>query len=122
MPARIHTDNGRPSTSTPAIPGIPFSLTLGDTVLNYRILGTNAESAFDGFGTISLGLCYEPDRINRGNPEPRGRIVAIREEHLDWQLSRYGSGLHQTWELSECHVAKRVVLDIIMKRLAGGNE
>lgn len=55
-----------------------------DLVVRY----TTAQPSYDGFGTLELEVLHK---------SPRGlhwRKVAIAPEHLEWQESRYGSGLH----------------------------
>lgn len=48
---------------------------------------TSAPAAYDGFGTERITL--------HGDVLPHGlRRVRIDCEHLDWQLKRYGSGMH----------------------------
>jgi len=50
---------------------------------------TTAPAAYDGFGTVELSPEVGTDM--RGRPL---RLVVIQPDHLDWQLSRYSSGLH----------------------------
>jgi hypothetical protein len=54
-----------------------------------KIFYTSASSVYDGFGTEELSA--DAGRDDRGIPI---RKVAILCEHLDWQQSRYASGLH----------------------------
>jgi hypothetical protein len=44
---------------------------------------TNAPESYDGFGTLSLSA------------EGDERLVGIRNEHLNWQVGRYASGLRR---------------------------
>ncbi len=52
-----------------------------DATGEYTFGYTNAPESYDGFGTMSLDV------------EGDERLVAIRKEHLNWQASRYASGL-----------------------------
>ncbi len=54
-----------------------------DATGEYTFGFTNAPNVYDGFGTLSL------------DAEAGERLVAIRTEHLNWQASRYASGLHR---------------------------
>jgi len=55
----------------------------------FIIRQTNAPQSYDGFGTISLVDCGDPnDKTNYV------RLVAIRPDHLEWQEGRYGSGMN----------------------------
>jgi hypothetical protein len=54
-----------------------------DVSAEYTVGYTTAPVDYDGFGTLSLGV------------EASERVVAIRTEHLNWQASRYASGLHR---------------------------
>jgi hypothetical protein len=54
-----------------------------DAAGEYTFGFTTAPESYDGFGTLSLGV------------EAGERLVAIRTEYLNWQASRYGSGLHR---------------------------
>jgi hypothetical protein len=53
----------------------------GEPVL-LHIRETRAPKAYDGFGTFTLAEYHS-----------YGRLIAIRDEHLTWQLGRYNSGI-----------------------------
>jgi len=59
----------------------------------FIIRQTSAPQSYDGFGTISLVDCGDPD--DKANYI---RLVAIRPDHLEWQEGRYGSGMHNVTE------------------------
>ena len=61
----------------------------GDDPDVFIIRQTNAPQSYDGFGTISLVDCGDPD--DKANYI---RLVAIRPDHLEWQEGRYGSGMN----------------------------
>jgi hypothetical protein len=54
------------------------------------ICHTSAPDVYDGFGTTTEAVVGGD--LRNGQPVRRVRIKA---EHLDWQLSRYGSGLQR---------------------------
>lgn len=56
---------------------------------------TTAPEAYDGFGTTSQPTPFIDDR---GRPF---REVEVSAEHRDWQLNRYGSGLHRAYTEDE---------------------
>jgi hypothetical protein len=59
----------------------------------FVIRQTNAPQSYDGFGTISLVDCGDPnDRANYI------RLVAMRPDHQEWQEGRYGSGMNNVTE------------------------
>lgn len=50
---------------------------------------TTAPEVYDGFGSNTVQTDAGED--HRGMPV---RLVSIEAKHLDWQETRYGSGLH----------------------------
>jgi hypothetical protein len=60
-----------------------IEISIGNSPVLYHIRNTRAPKPYDGFGTIELA--------NYGGPE--GRLVMIRDEHYQWQTSRYASGI-----------------------------
>jgi hypothetical protein len=80
---------------------------------------TSAPANYDGFGTERINLHGEklPDGLQR---------VRIDREHLDWQLCRYGSGLHPyaaaprlwaAWDCSHTHEGSIPVLVYTEKQI-----
>lgn len=65
-----------------------------DVTRDYIFARTQCPESYDGFGTITLAQhTIVPEQgLNRGR-ETLERWVAIRREHEDWQLMRYGSGI-----------------------------
>lgn len=55
---------------------------------------TNAPKAYDGLGTYEGNAPEVRERFE----QTKERFVVIAPEHLDWQLSRYWSGLYVTRE------------------------
>jgi hypothetical protein len=55
------------------------------------VLYTSAPENYDGFGTRTLAVVGHVGHSRHKEPV---RKVAIEKEHLEWQLGRYGSGLH----------------------------
>lgn len=55
---------------------------------------TTAPDDYDGFGTRTIGIVG----YDSGKPV---RQVEIHPEHLRWQESRYGSGMHAAWKPEE---------------------
>ena len=49
---------------------------------------TTAPDSYDGFGTTSAKTDFKDNR------ERHYRCVKIKDDALEWQLNRYGSGLH----------------------------
>jgi hypothetical protein len=72
---------------------------------------TTAPVEYDGFGTFTI---YE---WNSGPTKADNfRIVLIREEHAQWQLARYSSGLHTACDADI--ITGREVAEILWKRIA----
>jgi len=65
-----------------------------DITREYVIARTLCSDRYDGFGTLGLARrTVVPEQGPwRGTRVPE-RWVAIRREHLDWQTSRYSSGM-----------------------------
>lgn len=65
-----------------------------DVTREYLFARTRCPKSYDGFGTIELAhhTIVPETGIGRGR-EVVERWVAIRREHEDWQLMRYGSGI-----------------------------
>lgn len=57
-------------------------LAIGDGEVTLHLYRTTAPERYDGFGTVTL-TTYDDERY-----------VLIPEVALEWQLSRYGSGLY----------------------------
>ncbi len=86
-----------------------IEIKIGRHSAKYIIVMTNAPKDYDGFGTFTV------------NQSGKDRIVAIQEQHLDWQTHRYGSGLYActNYEKSNCddHYA-----EMIWKRIINGED
>jgi hypothetical protein len=63
-------------------------ISINSYTVTYALRETSAPRNYDGFGTITL--------VDTGDR----RIVGIHVEHLDWQTTRYGSGLFGTREVT----------------------
>jgi hypothetical protein len=61
-----------------------INVTIGEHSELFHVRCTSAPKDYDGFGTITLAD-YGSDL---------GRVVMIRDEHLQWQSLRYNSGNH----------------------------
>jgi len=84
------------------------SVTIGnDNPVVYHIRQTRAPLAYDGFGTIEL--------MNAGGEF--GRIVLIRDEHFQWQTSRYASGMFACVEPD--HIDAGDIQQILWHRILG---
>lgn len=62
---------------------------VNDSLEGRVILYTGAPACYDGFGTETL--------VADAGSDTQGRVlrkVAVLAEHLDWQRTRYSSGLH----------------------------
>jgi hypothetical protein len=70
---------------------------------------TTAPVDYDGFGTFTIGETYLYDR--------EARIVAIRPEHVEWQLARYSSGMKGIGDPEECHIDKSDIEEAIHRKL-----
>jgi len=81
---------------------------IGAASVDYVVMLTRAPREYDGFGTFTL---------QDWNTE--GRLVCIREEHLQWQLGRNGSGGFSTVEPD---VDAQAIQDALWARLWRGNE
>jgi hypothetical protein len=79
----------------------------------YLVAATTAPKAYDGFGTIDLG-----GPITLGDNH-EARIVLVREEHAQWQRSRYGSGGHCCSEDAVSYLDEATVVEELYKRLSG---
>lgn len=71
-----------------------------EKVVNLVTYFTDAPEAYDGFGTRTLDIVG----MRRGN---FFREVAIPAEHVDWQTSRYASGLYVAMTEGEV-IGKRI--------------
>lgn len=60
-----------------------------DEAVTFFCVDTNAPVDYDGFGTMEITRWFEDE-----NDRYPMRAVLVRDEHLDWQLSRYSSGMH----------------------------
>lgn len=67
---------------------------------------TTAPEAYDGFGTFTIA----ESRAHKGESRTT-RLVAIRQEHVEWQRGRYGSGFHASQPLGE-HGSTNFYLDV----------
>lgn len=105
-----------------------LEINVGTIKANYTLCLTDAPCAYDGFGTL-LVVDYE-QRVTVGDathPWPRpargpARLVAIRDEHFDYQTGRYGSGLHCVWDgddvlVGALHLTARDIDEILFLRL-----
>jgi hypothetical protein len=83
----------------------------GDRVV-FVVAATTAPKSYDGFGTFTLAEIGTED-----NPQ---RLVLIREEHLQWQTTRYGSdGATEAGWFDWFHPEHIDVAPVLWKRLAG---
>src|ERR1051326_1287384 len=71
-----------------------FVIQLGEFRAEYVALITDAPKIYDGFGTMTVQEFGHP--LTAPDVETKGdaRLVLVRAEHLNWQQSRYSSGLH----------------------------
>jgi hypothetical protein len=83
---------------------------IGDTSVNYVIKLTRAPREYDGFGTFTVQIGM-PDHF---------RLIAIREEHSQWQMSRNSSGNFATTEPED--IDQQNVENALWKRLWRGDE
>jgi hypothetical protein len=84
-------------------------VTIGPDRVNYIVKITKAPKDYDGFGTFTL----------QGGMPDGERIVCIREEHLNWQLARYGSGMFPAEDVG---LDYRLIESAIWARLWRGPE
>jgi hypothetical protein len=80
------------------------------SIPTYQLFLTNAPEKFDGFGTTTLEDHTFGEKVQR--------FVMIPINHLDWQLSRYSSGMHSAEEIDDPQVAESAV-QILWSRLTG---
>lgn len=91
----------------------------GERTQEYDILGvtfharcTRAQRAYDGFGTLEL-----TNELQDSDGKPV-RLVLIREDHLNWQESRYASGLGCfAFPPAELYIDSEVIADALWKKL-----
>ena len=70
-------------------------------------LYTTADRSYDGFGTRhirTIGKSYFRNTI---------RQVKIEDEHFDWQITRYGSGMGLIWEEADLVTAAELEFVIL---------
>lgn len=67
-----------------------ISVTIGNVELHFAAYITRAPRSYDGFGTLELEV------LRAKGVETPERIVLIKDQHLSWQLQRYGSGNYKT--------------------------
>lgn len=80
---------------------------VSDELVRWCVGVTSAPANYDGFGTFTLA----------GHPE--GRLVAVEEGSLQWQRTRYGSGLHGYRPATTEETA--TANEVIMRRITGVN-
>ena len=80
---------------------------VGGEIARWCVGVTSAPVNYDGFGTFTLA------------EHPEGRLVAVEEGSLQWQRTRYGSGLfgYRPATTEETATAN----EIIMRRITGVN-
>jgi hypothetical protein len=101
-----------------------IKVVIGFFECRYHAYRTFAEPSYDGFGTFTI---YETDVLDeRDKDKPlaerrtrKERAVLIAETHLQWQLSRYGSGLCGTEPLD---VPENWLVDKLVRRVRGIEE
>lgn len=65
----------------------------------YEQFITSAPEAYDGFGTQTEERWELVDLSRAGTPtRVTYRLVRILDQHRDWQIQRYGSGLYQVFD------------------------
>jgi hypothetical protein len=67
---------------------ITTSITIDERKIVYELWETSAPSDYDGFGTFTIAANVGTDSRGR-----KTRVVLIEVENVDWQTSRYASGL-----------------------------
>jgi len=82
-----------------------ISVTIGNDLVLYQIRQTKAPCQYDGFGTFEVAN-YAGDRV-----------VLIRDEHYQWQMGRYASGLFACDEPALTDIAD--VKAILWRRILG---
>lgn len=66
-----------------------FTIRLGNKKpITYNVIVTTAPRSYDGFGTFTIHEDYI--QVNG----KQARLVAIKEEHFNYQTGRYQSGMH----------------------------
>lgn len=88
---------------------------LGDTEINYVLCLTSAPQSYDGFGTFAL-QDYDRHPMEKDVRTPH-RVVLVREEHLQWQMDRNGSGMHRTEEID--WITQAQLRDLLYERMIG---
>lgn len=86
--------------------GGPAGLTLDEklAVPGRKLFATTAKDDYDGFGTFTVvpaadGYVMAHDRD--GEWKGKTRVVSVAEDHVDWQSSRYFTGMHRPFPVTE---------------------
>tara|TARA_Y100000310_G_scaffold207027_2_gene207484 strand:+ start:1551 stop:1802 length:252 start_codon:yes stop_codon:yes gene_type:complete len=72
---------------------------------------TTAPKSYDGFGTIEIEVKWTTKSYDKDTPV---RLVQIEDEHLQWQISRYQSGMYPVMDLDEFE--ERVSYGLIIRK------
>lgn len=99
--------------------GLVIPLTVGEFSTRLHLWETTAPENYDGFGTFTVHSYHTGPT---GKPI---RVVAIQDRHVEWQTSRYHSGLGAARPVSaedpDCffgHLRASDITDRLLGRLA----
>ena len=90
---------------------------IGNFTIDGVLIVTDAPRAYDGFGTVEVQNFESPVEVGGVYTKGDARLVLVRSEHLDWQTSRYSSGLHAAHPAEDYFVAGAE--EALVKRLTG---
>lgn len=86
--------------------GGPAGLTLDEKLAlpRRKLFATTAKEDYDGFGTFTVvpasdGYVMSHDRV--GEWRGKTRVVSVDERHVEWQSSRYFTGMHRPFDVTE---------------------
>jgi len=81
----------------------------------YQLYETGAPRDYDGFGTLEL-------YVRCGTIEAPTRMIAIKEEHRAWQISRNASGLYGTKPLRGEEYARYATNRLLTRLMVTGGD
>lgn len=103
---------------------IPLKITIGGHTVVYEIWRTNAPAELDGFGTFTLST-NGADQVrneDRGRRPELERVVAIDQNHVDWQGMRYTTALYTMIEMDVSRSVMMHLENIAWSRINGSFE
>lgn len=96
---------------------IEITITIGESSITYIAALTDAPESYDGFGTFTIEHLGFDDRI-----------VLIPKEQVDWQTSRYASGMKRADFLGDSddeydvQETRNTIINQLRKRIVGAKE